>query len=144
MKLQAKLFQSPDRARLDNQKTLRLALVWFIGFVLLLRLLVLFQFLADLDYDEVHRVRLVQFIFFRCLLMGFLASLAYFLWKAPNRAVLWFVIGLCLMSLYFYQDMISWLSTGAVLTMVILLYRNLYPLSLLQNAPKEDVSHPIE
>lgn len=125
----ALLYQLPSADVLEKQRFTRLLLLWVLSFVAVVRSFALIQFLLSLDYSEVNSVRLTQFIFVQSIFICFLIYFLTLLWRRPHRQALWTLFGLCAVSLYRQQDLVSMLCAVTVGGLGVHLYRSLYRLS---------------
>ena len=126
MSVWTKLRSLPSAALIEKSKMFTIILIWVLGFIVLVRGLALVQFLLDLDYSEVNMVRLIQFVFIKILILGFLVFYMRLLWRRPHRLALGFLILFCIGSLYQYRDLVSVFSSLSIGTITFLLYLKLY------------------
>ncbi len=122
-----KLRVLPPAAQINQLRTFSATLVGVLGFIVVVRGLALVQFLVDLDYSEVNQVRLIQFVFLKIIIFGFLIYYMRLLWTRPHRLALFFLIFLCMLSLYHYRDVVSVFSSVTIGAVTFLLYLKLYP-----------------
>ena len=121
-----KLWALPPKALIEKARVFTVLLVWVLGFILMVRGLALIQFLMDLDYSEVNKVRLTQFVFLKILILCFLAYYMRLLWVRPHRLALAFLIVFCVFSLYQYRDLVSVFSSLTIGSITLLLYLKLH------------------
>lgn len=120
------LWSLPPAVEIKKLRTMLAILTWVMGFIVVVRGLALLQFLMDLDYSEVNLVRLIQFVFLKLLILCFLVYYMRLLWMRPHRMALGFLIFLCLLSLYFYQDLVSVFSSLTIGVIAFLIYLKLH------------------
>lgn len=125
-KLRSYFFSVPAPETLEKHKFLRLFLSWFLCFLLLIRALVLTQFLLELDYSEINPVKLTQYIFAQTAVLIFVIYLTMVVWRRPHKWGLFVLLAICILSVIRSQDVISVASATIVSGCVLLLYRNLH------------------